>query len=56
MVLRDKVVILKQVEVQDDYGGSQMNYVPVKRIYMQMSVYSSHKMRMVYKIDKVYHI
>lgn len=41
MVLRDRITILKQVEVQDDYGGSQMNYVPVKRIYANVRIFFS---------------
>ena len=39
MVLRDKVIILKHVEVQDDYGGSQMEYVPVKSIYANVRIF-----------------
>ena len=55
MVLRDKVIILDRVETIDEYGGSQIQFIP-KNISMQMLEYSFLKMRMVYKIDKVYHI
>ena len=33
MVLRDKVTIMNRVEVQDDYGGTKIDYVPIKTIY-----------------------
>ena len=32
MVCRDKVVILNRVEVKDDFGGSDITFVPVKTI------------------------
>ena len=33
MVLRDKVIVMNRVEVQDDYGGTKIDYVPIKTIY-----------------------
>ena len=55
MVLRDKVIILDRVETIDEYGEVKYSLY-LKNISMQMLEYSFLKMRMVYKIDKVYHI
>ena len=42
MVCRDKVVILNRVEVKDDFGGSDITFVPVKTI-PNMKVFSQNE-------------
>ena len=41
MVLRDKVIILNRVETVDEYGGSQIQFVPVKHIYANVRIFFS---------------
>lgn len=41
MVLRDKVTILNRVETVDEYGGSQIQFVPVKHIYANVRIFFS---------------
>ena len=41
MVLRDKVIILDRVETIDEYGGSQIQYIPKKHIYANVRIFFS---------------
>ena len=41
MVLRDKVIILNRQEVVDEYGGSEIQFVPQKTIYANVRIFFS---------------
>ena len=41
MVCRDKVIVLNRVEVKDDFGGSNITFVPVKTIYANVRIFFS---------------
>lgn len=41
MILRDKVIILTRRETVDDYGGSQIQFVPKKAIYANVRLFFS---------------
>ena len=41
MVLRDKVIILDRVETIDEYGGSQIQFIPKKHIYANVRIFFS---------------
>lgn len=41
MVLRDKLTILQRQEVVDDFGGSEIQYIPVKSIYANVRIFFS---------------
>ena len=41
MVLRDKVIILDRVETTDEYGGSQIQFIPKKHIYANVRIFFS---------------
>ena len=41
MVLRDKVIIVTREEVVDEYGGSEIQFVPQKTIYANVRIFFS---------------
>jgi len=41
MVLRDKVIIVSREEVIDEYGGSQIQFIPKKHIYANVRIFFS---------------
>lgn len=41
MVCRDKVTVVQRVEVRDEYGGSDIKFVPVKTIYANVRIFFS---------------
>lgn len=41
MVCRDKVIILNRVETVDEYGGSDIQFVPMKHIYANVRIFFS---------------
>lgn len=41
MVLRDKVIVLNRQEVVDEYGGSDIQFIPTKTIYANVRIFFS---------------
>lgn len=41
MVLRDKVIVVTREEVVDEYGGSEIQFVPQKTIYANVRIFFS---------------
>ena len=41
MVCRDRVIILNRVETVDEYGGSDIQFVPIKQIYANVRIFFS---------------
>ena len=41
MVCRDRVTILNRVETVDEYGGSEIQFVPMKQIYANVRIFFS---------------